>query len=450
MDRIEQSQLACCSPLSRPGSALTDVNRGGETGSSSQSQCSDDDQSSRINLLLQDSESLTRDQINVVELSIAVLHQDIVRARKLAKKLEGIDIDELWREVAQIEASKSPEVEMLAGPLHHAAQSAYKPMCKLLITQCRCDVNASTIDSCMTPLMFALHHEGNKAIVKYLINNHADPNKGANSGIAPLHIAATEGYYEIVEYLLSRGADVDPLSQDGESPLFCAVFHGHERIVTLLLKHGADAGADINGAGCSVPPVALAAYKGLDGCIQCLLRNGANPNVPDEDNNIPIQIAAFKGWEKCVEILLPHAPHLPQYEGLSISEIIHWERTERFRRSSSAIEQGDVAYWKKEHDIALRFYNEAAQVGHEVATLYAKKSLCYLHLRDPAKFIDEAINYINMVQPDLSTLNPESDAKKLVLEFGRTWKAPGSSSRQDSGSSPTNKTGETSSSREHQ
>ncbi|PWZ26028.1 Ankyrin-1 [Zea mays] len=377
----------------------------------------------------------------------------------------------------------------------------------------------------MTPLMFALHHEGNKAIVKYLINNHADPNKGANSGIAPLHIAATEGYYEIVEYLLSRGADVDPLSQDGESPLFCAVFHGHERIVTLLLKHGADvisscfpdpllfsdniicvallcsfstilyvfssvhivihfffslqynrvsnlmvtpllvslhgssldcleilieAGADINGAGCSVPPVALAAYKGLDGCIQCLLRNGANPNVPDEDNNIPIQIAAFKGWEKCVEILLPHAPHLPQYEGLSISEIIHWERTERFRRSSSAIEQGDVAYWKKEHDIALRFYNEAAQVGHEVATLYAKKSLCYLHLRDPAKFIDEAINYINMVQPDLSTLNPESDAKKLVLEFGRTWKAPGSSSRQDSGSSPTNKTGETSSSREHQ
>lgn len=77
----------------------------------------------------------------------------------MAKKLEGIDIDELWREVAQIEASKSPEVEMLAGPLHHAAQSAYKPMCKLLITQCRCDVNASTIDSCnfCHPLLVSIH-----------------------------------------------------------------------------------------------------------------------------------------------------------------------------------------------------------------------------------------------------------------------------------------------------
>ena len=42
------------------------------------------------------------------------------------------------------------------------------------------------------------------------------------------------------------------------------------------------AGADVNGTGCFVPPVVLAAYKGLDRCIQCLLRNGANPNVPDE------------------------------------------------------------------------------------------------------------------------------------------------------------------------
>ena len=42
------------------------------------------------------------------------------------------------------------------------------------------------------------------------------------------------------------------------------------------------AGADVNGTGCSIPPVALAASKGLDRCIQCLLRNGANPNVSDE------------------------------------------------------------------------------------------------------------------------------------------------------------------------
>lgn len=43
--------------------------------------------------------------------------------------------------------------------------------------------------------MFALNHEGNEAIVKYLINNHADPNKADNSGITPLHMAATQGFF---------------------------------------------------------------------------------------------------------------------------------------------------------------------------------------------------------------------------------------------------------------
>ena len=47
----------------------------------------------------------------------------------------------------------------------------------------------------MTPLMFASHHVGNEAIVKYLISNQADPNKADNSGITPLHIAARQGFF---------------------------------------------------------------------------------------------------------------------------------------------------------------------------------------------------------------------------------------------------------------
>lgn len=64
---------------------------------------------------------------------------------ELAKKLEDIDLDKAWGELAQNYASRNPEAQKLAGPLHHAAQSAYKPMCKLLIAQCKCDVNASMI-----------------------------------------------------------------------------------------------------------------------------------------------------------------------------------------------------------------------------------------------------------------------------------------------------------------
>lgn len=55
-------------------------------------------------------------------------------------------MDQVWGELAELDASKNPEAQKLAGPLHHAAQSGYKAMCKLIVTQCKCDVNAATID----------------------------------------------------------------------------------------------------------------------------------------------------------------------------------------------------------------------------------------------------------------------------------------------------------------
>ena len=84
-DRTPRSRLASSS--SSPSSALTrereDRDRGHEAGSSSESQRSQEELS-RMSLLLQqssDSESFTRDQRNLVDLSVAVLRKDIVRAK---------------------------------------------------------------------------------------------------------------------------------------------------------------------------------------------------------------------------------------------------------------------------------------------------------------------------------------------------------------------------------
>jgi len=65
---------------------------------------------------------------------------------ELAKRLDDIDVDQVWGELAELNASRNPEAQKLAGPLHHAALSGYKAMCKLIITQCKCDVDAATID----------------------------------------------------------------------------------------------------------------------------------------------------------------------------------------------------------------------------------------------------------------------------------------------------------------
>ena len=65
---------------------------------------------------------------------------------ELAKRLDDIDVDQVWGELAELNASRNPEAQKHAGPLHHAALSGYKAMCKLIITQCKCDVDAATID----------------------------------------------------------------------------------------------------------------------------------------------------------------------------------------------------------------------------------------------------------------------------------------------------------------
>ena len=48
---------------------------------------------------------------------------------ELAKRLDDIDVDQVWGEPAELDASKNHEAQKLAGPLHHAAQSGYKGLC---------------------------------------------------------------------------------------------------------------------------------------------------------------------------------------------------------------------------------------------------------------------------------------------------------------------------------
>jgi ankyrin repeat protein len=43
------------------------------------------------------------------------------------------------------------------------------------------------------PLFVAIHGQGSRAIVQYLISSGADPNEANNRGITPLHLAAGQG-----------------------------------------------------------------------------------------------------------------------------------------------------------------------------------------------------------------------------------------------------------------
>lgn len=52
--------------------------------------------------------------------------------------------------------------------------------------------------------------------------------------------ASSQGHIDIVKYLLENGADPNSQSDTGRSPLWRAAFNGHIEVVKILLEAGAN------------------------------------------------------------------------------------------------------------------------------------------------------------------------------------------------------------------
>ncbi|XP_026495541.1 myotrophin-like [Vanessa tameamea] len=58
-------------------------------------------------------------------------------------------------------------------------------------------------------------------------------------GRVPLHYAADYGQTAVVNYLLDKGADPNKVDKHGISVILAAIWEGHTECVKILLKHGA-------------------------------------------------------------------------------------------------------------------------------------------------------------------------------------------------------------------
>ncbi len=79
-------------------------------------------------------------------------------------------------------------------------------------------------------------------IAKILVHHGADINKKSN-GVPPLHFAAQVPQGEnpvILKYLLEEGANPNATDFQGSTPLFVANFTNNKEVIDLLIKAGAD------------------------------------------------------------------------------------------------------------------------------------------------------------------------------------------------------------------
>lgn len=94
-----------------------------------------------------------------------------------------------------------------------------------------------------TPLMQACDRpssDDSEAIVKLLINNHADPSVRDNNGETPLSLAASLGNTRVVQVLVKCRIEINSLNIDGNSALFGPAKFGHDKTAKVLLDSGID------------------------------------------------------------------------------------------------------------------------------------------------------------------------------------------------------------------
>uniref|UniRef100_A0ABD2XEW2 Uncharacterized protein n=1 Tax=Trichogramma kaykai TaxID=54128 RepID=A0ABD2XEW2_9HYME len=163
-----------------------------------------------------------------------------------------------------------------------------------------------------TPLFWAVTY-WNKKAVELLLKRGASPNLGDADGFAPLHILCCSNW-DLVENFLKMNAEIGQTvniniqTTAGNTPLHLAVSLGNEKVVELLLRQGADPNL-ANNDGDTALHLICKRYGDNDlmkilfeVCDQ--LKKKVQVDVRDQLGNTPLHWALFHGQKKEVEFLL--------------------------------------------------------------------------------------------------------------------------------------------------
>jgi ankyrin repeat protein len=214
------------------------------------------------------------------------------------------------------------------------------------------DVNRRNLDG-STPLQWAVYN-GDVAEATRLVRAGADVSLANHYGATPMSLAAEVANTDMLKVLLEAGASVDSPNPDGQTALLAVARTGNVAAAKLLLDHGAtiDAkekfggqtalmwasarrhpemmqlliskGADVNASSIDrdyqrhvtaegrpksldsggFTPLLYAARENCGACVDVLLKNKADIDLPDPDGVSPLLLAIMNAnWDLAKQLI---------------------------------------------------------------------------------------------------------------------------------------------------
>ena len=225
------------------------------------------------------------------------------------------------------------------------------------------DVNRREADG-STPLQWSVY-KGDVAEVKRLLRAGANLSLANNYGATPMSLAAEVGNTEMLKVLLEAGADADSPNPEGQTALLAVARTGNVEAAQVLLKAGAKVDAREKWGGQTA--LMWASARRHPQMMQLLITSGADVNARSTDRNYqrhvtaegrpksldsggltPLLYAARENCHACVEVLLKNKAdiNLPDPDGVSPLLVAimnaNWDLAQQLIVAGADINQWDI------------------------------------------------------------------------------------------------------------
>lgn len=137
-------------------------------------------------------------------------------------------------------------------------------------------------------------------LVKYLLDNGADPSLKSSKGVTPLVDAASLGNKETVALLLAKIKESDPELITATDAMMMAARQGFAEIVQVMVEGGTPKDFKSNEGWTAL---AWASKGGHVAVVEFLISAGADVNAGDKDGYTPLDWANNEGYPKVSQLL---------------------------------------------------------------------------------------------------------------------------------------------------